>query len=141
MNKLAPLTLVLLLSTVLASHAQANEPAPTPEHSLTGNLSLVSDYRFRGISQTWALPAVQGGFDYAHKSGWYAGTWASNVSGNSYNNGAGLELDLYGGVKLPVMGEGTLDLGALAYVYPGARLNSAPGVASGKRYDLSLIHI
>ena len=135
MNKLAPLTLVLLLSTVLASHAQANEPAPTPEHSLTGNLSLVSDYRFRGISQTWALPAVQGGFDYAHKSGWYAGTWASNVSGNSYNNGAGLELDLYGGVKLPVMGEGTLDLGALAYVYPGARLNSAPGVASGKRYD------
>ncbi len=135
MNKLSLLTLGLLLSTSLASHAQANEPAPTPEHSVTGNLSLVSDYRFRGISQTWALPAVQGGFDYAHKSGWYAGTWASNVSGNSYNNGAGLELDLYGGVKLPVMGEGTLDLGALAYVYPGARLNSAPGVASGKRYD------
>ena len=58
----------------------------------------------------------------------------STESTNSYNNGAGLELDLYGGVKLPVMGEGTLDLGALAYVYPGARLNSAPGVASSKRW-------
>lgn len=135
MNKLSLPTLALLLSTSLTCQAQGNDAAATHEHTLTGNLSLISDYRFRGITQTWALPAVQGGFDYAHKSGWYTGTWASNVSSNSYNNGAGLEMDLYGGLKLPVMGEATLDLGALAYVYPGARLNSAPGVTTDKRYD------
>lgn len=115
--------------------APAAAPAATPEHSLTGNLSLNSDYRFRGISQSWKLPALQGGFDYAHSSGFYAGTWASNVSGNSYNNGAGLELDLYAGFKFPLTQDLTLDLGALAYVYPGAKLNSAPGVATDKKYS------
>jgi uncharacterized protein (TIGR02001 family) len=121
------------------SHAQtstpAAAPAATPEHSLTGNLSLNSDYRFRGISQSWKLPALQGGLDYAHSSGFYAGTWASNVSGNSYNNGAGLELDLYAGFKFPLTQDLSLDLGALAYIYPGAKLNSAPGVATDKKYN------
>lgn len=117
-----------------APAAEAAAPAATPEHTLTGNLTLASDYRFRGISQTYKLPAVQGGLDYAHSSGLYLGTWLSNVSGNSYNNGAGLEWDLYGGYKFAVAQDVTLDLGALAYVYPGARLNSAPGVATGEKY-------
>jgi len=139
------LSLIALASLTLLSataSAQATAPAAAsaaPEHTLTGNLSLNSDYRFRGISQSWLLPAVQGGFDYAHSSGAYAGVWASNVSGNSYNNGAGLETDVYGGFKFnagQVAGQDlTLDLGALAYIYPGARLNSAPGVASDKKYD------
>ncbi|SEL66177.1 conserved hypothetical protein [Roseateles sp. YR242] len=110
----------------------ASAPAPGP---VVANIGLVSDYRFRGISQTWKRPAVQGGFDYAHASGWYLGAWGSNVSGNSYNNGAGLELDLYGGFKTAVVEGVTLDVGALAYLYPGARLNSAPGVPSGEKYD------
>lgn len=125
-------TLTLLSAT---ASAQATAPAPAPEHTLTGNLSLNSDYRFRGISQSWKLPAVQGGFDYAHSSGAYAGVWASNVSGNSYNNGAGLETDVYGGFKFSPAQDLTLDLGALVYFYPGARLNSAPGVATDKKYD------
>ncbi|MFH7041795.1 TorF family putative porin [Paucibacter sp. JuS9] len=125
----------LTMLTGLA-RAEADSPAAaaTPEHTLTGNLSLNSDYRFRGISQTWKLPALQGGFDYSHASGFYAGTWASNVSGNSYNNGAGLELDLYGGWKFALSQDLTLDIGALAYVYPGAKLNSAPGVATNEKY-------
>lgn len=125
----------LTLLTGLA-RAEADSPAAaaTPEHTLTGNLSLNSDYRFRGISQTWKLPALQGGFDYSHASGFYLGTWASNVSGNSYNNSAGLELDLYGGWKFALSQDLTLDLGALAYVYPGAKLNSAPGVATNEKY-------
>lgn len=114
------------------ANTNTSAAAPAP---LTANLALVSDYRFRGISQTWKRPAVQGGFDYAHASGLYLGTWASNVSGNSYNNGAGLELDLYGGFKTAVAEGVTLDIGALAYVYPSARMNSAPGVPSGSRYD------
>lgn len=133
------LTLTLALTGLsfncLAQATAPTAPAATPEHSLSGNLSLNSDYRFRGISQSWKLPALQGGLDYAHRSGFYAGTWASNVSGNSYNNGAGLELDLYAGFKFPLAQDLTLDLGALAYVYPGARLNSAPGVATDKTYN------
>ncbi len=128
-------------STTLSLRAQAQTPdalaitAAAPAPALTGNLGLASDYRFRGLSQTWRLPTVQGGLDYAHSSGLYLGTWASNVSGNSYNNGAGLELDLYGGVKWEVASGVLLDVGALAYFYPGARLNSAPGVATTQKYD------
>lgn len=117
-----------------APDPEAAAPAATPEHTLTGNLAMTSDYRFRGISQTYRRPAVQAGLDYTHGSGLYAGTWMSNVSGNSYNNGAGLEWDLYGGYRFAVARDVTLDLGALAYAYPGARLNSAPGVATGEKY-------
>src|SRR6187399_1120009 len=125
MNKKLTLIALLLLSGI--AHA---EDAP----ALTGNLSLTTDYRFRGISQTYKLPAVQGGLDFADKSGVYLGTWMSNVSGNSYNNGAGLEWDLYGGYKFNIAENVQIDLGTLAYVYPGAKLNSAPGVSSGQKY-------
>src|SRR6218665_2497463 len=131
---IATATLMLGHARAQTAEAAAPAPVPTPEHTVSSNIALVSDYRFRGISQTWHLPALQGGIDYAHSSGLYLGTWASNVSGNSYNNGAGLELDLYGGYKFAVSQDLTLDLGALAYVYPGARLNSAPGVATGEKY-------
>jgi uncharacterized protein (TIGR02001 family) len=133
MNKTCRILPLALASLTLLGTAAAHADT-TPEHTLTGNLSLTSDYRFRGISQTWKQPAVQGGFDYAHASGLYLGSWASNVSGNSYNNGAGLELDLYGGWKLALAPDLVLDLGALAYLYPGARLNSAPGVATDQKY-------
>lgn len=128
------LTLFLISSTLLHTAARAQEQ-PTPEHSLTGNLGLVSDYRFRGISQSWKRPAVQAGLDYAHRSGFYLGAWGSSVSGNSYNNGSGLELDLYGGFKTTLAQDLTLDVGALAYLYPGARLNSAPGQPTAHKYD------
>lgn len=95
-----------------------------PDHSFTGNANLASDYRFRGISQTFKLPALQGGFDYAHVSGFYIGNWNSNVSGLSYPNGAGLEMDLYGGFK-KTFGDFGFDVGLLQYYYPGAKTNSA----------------
>lgn len=117
-------------SLVLAQAAPA--AAEASPHTVTGNLSFVTDYRFRGISQTYGLPAVQGGFDYAHASGAYLGTWASNVYstagngiGTSYTNGAGLEWDLYGGYKFEAAKDLTLDVGALYYYYPGARWNNA----------------
>ncbi|MGZ5126573.1 MAG: TorF family putative porin, partial [Burkholderiales bacterium] len=47
-------------------------PPPTPEHTITGNVGLFSQYIFRGLTQTNRNPAVQGGFDYAHSSGFYA---------------------------------------------------------------------
>lgn len=107
------------------SHAQsAPAPAATPEHSFTGNATLVTDYRFRGISQTYRQPAVQAGFDYAHSSGFYLGTWASSVSGNMYTNGAGLEWDMYGGYKGNVTEDLAFDVGLLNYWYPAAHFNN-----------------
>jgi uncharacterized protein (TIGR02001 family) len=113
----------------------APAPAPEPaEHTFTGNVGLFSQYIFRGLTQTNRDPAVQGGFDYAHKSGFYAGTWASNISwlkenasaqvGNNkvvqgtYGEGGSLEWDFYGGYKGTV-GDFSYDVGTLYYWYPG----------------------
>lgn len=114
-----------LATPVLASAQQA---APQSPHSFTGNVGFASDYRFRGISQTFNLPAIQGGFDYAHASGFYAGTWASNVYGGTnasalgvnYFNG-GMEWDLYGGYKFEPIKDLALDVGLIYYMYPGAK--------------------
>jgi uncharacterized protein (TIGR02001 family) len=93
--------------------AMAADPAP-----FTGNITLASDYKFRGFTQTNYKPALQGGFDYAHKSGFYLGNWNSNVEQTLYN-GASLEMDVYGGFK-GTMGSFTYDVGAIYYAYPGS---------------------
>jgi uncharacterized protein (TIGR02001 family) len=115
-------TLSLLIAAALVSpltaFAQA-AAAPQSPHTLTGNMAIVSDYRFRGISQTFGQPAIQGGIDYSHASGFYLGNWNSNVSGNSYNGGAGIEMDFYGGFK-KAFGDFGFDVGLLQYYYPSA---------------------
>lgn len=112
-----------IVSTFGASTA-AFAAEPASPHTVTGNVGVFSDYRFRGISQTFNGPALQGGFDYAHASGFYAGNWNSSVSGNSYPNGASLEMDFYAGFKTEVAGVG-LDIGTLYYYYPGTEYNAA----------------
>ena len=88
---------------------------------LTANVSLTSNYKFRGQDQhTHPIkavnPAIQGGFDYAFgESGFYVGNWNSSVNWLAGNS---IESDLYGGYKFKA-GAVDLDLGALAYVYPG----------------------
>ena len=109
----------LVSSVPLAGVAQ-DKKADSP-HSLAGNLSLVSEYRYRGISQTDFRPAVQGGFDYAHSNGFYAGVWGSNISwlaDAGAASGSSVELDLYAGFKNTV-GEFSYDVGVLQYYYPG----------------------
>ena len=116
---------------VSASHlfaqtaAPAAEPAaPTPDWTISGNMALSSDYRTRGISQTDKMPALSGGFDIAHSSGFYVGNWNSNVD-SDYYTGASLEMDFYGGFKIPLSDAVTLDLGGLYYYYPGSYYNVA----------------
>jgi len=130
------------LGSVFAQTAapSAAIPTETPSYTLTGNIAAVSEYRFRGISQSYKLPAVQAGFDYTHASGFYLGNWNSSVSGNSYNNGASLETDLYGGYRFEPIKDLNVDVGALYYVYPGAKLNQAPGVPTDKKYDNAEIY-
>jgi uncharacterized protein (TIGR02001 family) len=98
---------------------------PEPEFTFTGNAGLFSDYRFRGFTQTDYKPAFQGGFDFAHKSGFYLGNWNSNVEQALYN-GASLEMDFYGGYKT-TFGDFGLDVGVIYYYYPGTN-KFQPGV-------------
>jgi len=92
--------------------------AAAPAHAqLSANLALVSDYTFRGIVQNDSHPALQGGVDYAHSSGAYIGTWASNVDFNDRDE-TFMEWDIYGGFKFPLAGF-TVDVGGIAYLYPG----------------------
>ncbi|WP_301103050.1 TorF family putative porin [Propionivibrio sp.] len=116
---------VLALAAGLSAPVLA-EDAPTPEHSLTGNLGLFSSYRFRGIDQTFGKPALQGGVDYAHSSGLYLGNWNSNVSSGAGYPEGNLEMDFYGGYKAS-FGDFGIDVGGLYYYYPGTDLTITNG--------------
>jgi uncharacterized protein (TIGR02001 family) len=126
MNK----TQIALAAAMLASALSAAQaadpapaPAPTPDWTFTGNMALSSEYRTRGISQSDKKPALSGGFDLAHSSGFYFGNWNSNID-SAYYNGSNLEMDFWAGFKYPV-GDVTLDIGAFYYYYPGSgRRNS-----------------
>lgn len=108
-----------ILSLVLAAATAFPGSVAAQGSPVTGNVGLFSDYRFRGLSQTFQRPALQGGFDYAHASGLYVGNWNSNVSSALYPN-ANLEMDFYGGYKR-AFGDFGIDVGALYYYYPGSR--------------------
>lgn len=113
--------LALALIGAFAAPAFA-EDAPASPHTFTANVSVVSDYIFRGISQTQHMPALQGGFDYSHASGLYAGTWASNVNWvreGGYKTDNSMEWDFYAGYRGGFAGDFTYDVGALYYFYPG----------------------
>ena len=101
-----------------AAQAQTAAPAaPAPEWTVAGNVSLNSDYRFRGFTQTNYGAALQGGIDITHSSGFYVGNWNSNVAQDLYN-GASLEMDFYGGFKGEVAPGLGYDVGAIYYYYP-----------------------
>ena len=97
---------VLLASSVAATAAD-----------IAGNVTMASDYRFRGISQLDAniSPAIQGGFDFSFEPGFYVGTWASNVN---LGTGASVELDWYGGYASSLNESIDYDVGVLYYSYP-----------------------
>lgn len=133
---LAMLAMLVLPGVCAAQNVENNSPASNPSfENLSGNIGLVSDYRFRGISQTYKKPALQAGIDYNHASGFYLGNWNSIVSKNSYNNGAGLEVDLYGGIKFPINEKLQGDVGLIYYYYPDAKLNSSPNVSTDNKYN------
>lgn len=129
MKKLLLTSVLAVAVAPLAAFAQAK---PEPEYTLTGNAGLFSDYRFRGYTQTGYGPAFQGGVDFAHKSGFYVGSWNSNVEQSLYN-GASLEMDLYGGYKMNA-GPVGLDFGYLHYFYPKSGALGSIKVKNGELY-------
>jgi len=125
-----------LTAVVLAAASLAPSLASAQASPLTGNFTLTSDYRFRGISQSYMLPAVQGGIDWAHSSGFYLGNWNSSISGNQYPNGASLEMDFYGGYKFEVAKDVTLDVGGIYYMYPGAYYSGFAGKPKYNNFEV-----
>lgn len=92
--------------------------SPAAMAGVTGNVGAVSNYLFRGVEQSLTSdPAVQGGIDWSHDSGLYAGTWISNTEFVGYNGDlVSYETDIYAGYTLKVGGVG-LDAGLLYYYY------------------------
>jgi uncharacterized protein (TIGR02001 family) len=118
------LTVSVVAALAAPGLAAAQAPAaPASPHTLTGNVGLFSEYRFRGIDQTFGKPALQGGFDYAHSSGFYAGNWNSSINEGAGFPGGSLEMDFYGGFKKS-FGDFGFDVGAIYYFYPGTDASS-----------------
>jgi len=127
--------LALALAPVLGLAAIASADEASPGYTVTGNLTVASDYRFRGLSQTFgegldAGPAIQGGIDYASASGFYLGNWDSTLSGVQYPNGSSLEMDFYGGYRLTA-GDTTWDFGTIYYYYPGSEYTDLASATGG----------
>ncbi|MBA4049070.1 MAG: hypothetical protein C0476_11075 [Sphingomonas sp.] len=111
-------TLGVLVLAATATPALADETDPPPAIVISGSATFTTDYRFRGVSRSDTDPAFQGGITISHKSGFYAGFWASNLSGWGTFGGPNLETDLIAGFKKPALG-GTVDVGFTWYTYPG----------------------
>jgi uncharacterized protein (TIGR02001 family) len=101
--------------------------APAPENTLVPKISLYSEYEYRGISQTAEKPALQFNLDYTHTSGFYLGTFVSNIKwlkeaakAGGFSTSAQIEWDIFGGYKFEVVKDVTLDLGYLRYEYPSS---------------------
>jgi uncharacterized protein (TIGR02001 family) len=136
----------LFATAAFAQSAPAAAPEAPEASPITANVTVVNDYRYRGISQSNFKPAIQGGFDYAHESGFYIGNWNSSISwiGDQYPVGSGspatttapsasVEMDFYAGYKKELIGEGfASDIGLLQYYYPSTGIPSA-SVMSGNK--------
>ena len=134
MNKML---LALAVATALTgSLAHADEAKPDNEVSF--NVAGVSDYRYRGISQTRLKPALQGGVDYVNNpTGLYAGAWASTIKWTKDAGGSGdVEVDLYAGKRGQLSGDVGYDVGVLAYVYADNGLKHVAGLADADTQEV-----
>lgn len=150
----------LLAATVLVGSALAATPAmaqdeETPDVTITGNVTLVTDYRFRGAGLSNGNIAIQGGLTLNTKPGFYVGTWASSLGTGdravdlddgvggvdpydvgSYGN---VEVDIFAGWTGSVTDNIAVDVGALYYYYPDATNRTAaiglPGPSGYPEFD------
>ncbi len=93
--------------------------AEAEEKRWSASVTLVSDYRSRGISESWLEPALQGLVGYEHPSGWYAELEGSQVSSVLYP-GADVELDFVAGYGREFANGMGINTGLVRYIYPGS---------------------
>lgn len=117
MKKYFAICAALICSNVFADESKS-------DNELDFNISITTDYRYRGISQTRLKPALQGGADYTHHpTGLYLGTWLSTIKWIKDDGGNdNIEWDLYGGKRGEIIKDVSYDVGVLSYVYPSNNL-------------------
>ena len=103
--------------------AYADAPAPTPEFTVTGDAAIVSQYKFRGISQSDNKPAAQMAITVTDASGFYVATWGSSGTNGPLTPNGGTEIDVYGGYGKTIAGY-SLDGGVYGYIYPNLAGNN-----------------
>lgn len=132
-KSMIPYLSAALLMTVQSGLARADEPSAL---TISPVATLASDYVSRGLSLNWGNPALQAGIDAMHRSGWYLGAWAGQVTGRFYAGGA-FEFDLYAGHRGNLGDQLAYDAGLASYFYPGANYSKAfpPGAYPDRRYD------
>lgn len=125
--KLKHTVMAAALSGWAISSAVAQAKAVEPDYTLSLNAGVVSEYRYRGLTQTRFRPTAQGGVDFAHKNGFYLGAWGSGIQWITDAAGdSRAEMDVYGGYKGRIGEDLGFDVGVLAYVYPGHDLTVSP---------------
>ena len=131
----------LAAAAALPGLARAEDPPAAP---LSFNAGVVTDYRYRGISQSRLKPALQGGADYAFASGAYVGVWASTISwikdaGTISKTSTGTsptEIDLYGGYKGEIAKDFSYDVGGLYYLYAGNHYDKIGGTSKADTFEI-----
>lgn len=135
-------TTLLVCALAVSASAWAQTSAPEPDYTLSYNAGLVTDYRYRGISQSAKKPALQGGVDFAHKSGFYLGAWGSTITWLKDTTAAPnttkgpLEVDIYGGYKGSISDAVSYDVGGLQYWYVGNNLKNTAGLVNPNTFEL-----
>jgi len=120
MMKKQHLGMVAVSGTLLSASMLVSAPAAAQDPwALSANIGAVSNYVWRGVTQTGDQAAVQGGLDAAHESGFYAGTWVSNIDWGTPD--PNYELDLYAGFGGAINDDVSYDIGAIYYAYPDGR--------------------
>ncbi len=132
--------LTFAMATLGASLARADDAKPEakPDNEVSYNVAIVSDYRYRGISQSRLDPALQGGADYTHNpTGLYAGTWLSTIHWIKDDGGSdNVEWDIYGGKRGEIVKDVSYDVGVLTYVYPSNDLSHVAGFANANTTEI-----
>ena len=147
MKKLTLSALLMLAGiAALPGVARAEDPAPAaaPASPLSFNIGVVTDYRYRGISQSRVKPALQGGADYAAANGAYVGTWLSTIDwikdagtiAGVDSGSTNFEWDLYGGYKGELAKDLTYDVGGLYYLYVSNNYANVPGGANANTFEI-----
>lgn len=132
---------LILASAVMAAFVGsiAHAEDKTPDNTVSFNAAVVSDYRYRGISQTRLQPALQGGADYTNNpTGFYLGTWLSTIKWTKdIPGGSGdIEWDIYGGKRGEIVKDVSYDVGVLSYIYPSNGLDHVAGFKDANTTEL-----
>ena len=124
---------------IAATPACADETDPPSDITINGTAAVVSQYRFRGLSQSNNQPVIQGSMTVSHSSGFYVSAWGSSASSNAYADSpidiGGTEIDVYGGFTHALGSSGLkVDMGVYGYIYPGS--SKINGGTSGNYYEV-----